>query len=60
MRKPRQRSTPDAAATTLLARIDARSTAIDVVVLSDYAKGVLSDAVLARVLALAAAHESHW
>jgi D-beta-D-heptose 7-phosphate kinase/D-beta-D-heptose 1-phosphate adenosyltransferase len=43
-------------AEALLARIDTLLDAIDVVVLSDYAKGVLSDTVLAGVLALAAAH----
>jgi D-beta-D-heptose 7-phosphate kinase/D-beta-D-heptose 1-phosphate adenosyltransferase len=45
-----------ASAEALLARIDTLLDAIDVIVLSDYAKGVLSDAVLDRVLALAAAH----
>jgi D-beta-D-heptose 7-phosphate kinase/D-beta-D-heptose 1-phosphate adenosyltransferase len=40
----------------LLARIDALLATTDVIVLSDYAKGVLSDAVLERILALAASH----
>ncbi len=43
-------------AEALLARIETLLDAIDVVVLSDYAKGVLCDMVLPRVLALAAAH----
>lgn len=46
----------DAAATaSLLERVDALLDTIDVVVLSDYAKGVLCDEVLGRVLALASA-----
>jgi D-beta-D-heptose 7-phosphate kinase/D-beta-D-heptose 1-phosphate adenosyltransferase len=45
-----------AVADTLLERIDTLLDHIDVIVLSDYAKGVLSDTVLERVLALAAAH----
>jgi D-beta-D-heptose 7-phosphate kinase/D-beta-D-heptose 1-phosphate adenosyltransferase len=46
----------DAAATAaLLARVEALLDTIDVVVLSDYAKGVLSDVVLGRILALGAA-----
>jgi len=40
----------------LLARIAALLDTIDVIVLSDYAKGVLSDTVLAHVLELAATH----
>ena len=48
---------PDAVATTLLARFDAALDWADVVVLSDYAKGVLGDAVLAAVLARAEARE---
>ena len=42
-------------AEALLERITALLDTIDVIVLSDYAKGVLSDTVLARVLELAAA-----
>ena len=44
-------------AEALLERIDTLLETIDVVVLSDYAKGVLSDTVLARVLALAGTHD---
>jgi D-beta-D-heptose 7-phosphate kinase/D-beta-D-heptose 1-phosphate adenosyltransferase len=48
----------DATATaSLLARVTALLDTIDVVVLSDYAKGVLTDEVLAHVLALAAARQ---
>jgi D-beta-D-heptose 7-phosphate kinase/D-beta-D-heptose 1-phosphate adenosyltransferase len=43
-------------ADALLERIDTLLDTTDVVVLSDYAKGVLSDNVLQRVLALAASH----
>jgi D-beta-D-heptose 7-phosphate kinase/D-beta-D-heptose 1-phosphate adenosyltransferase len=43
-------------AAALLTGIDPLLEKIDVIVLSDYAKGVLSDIVLERVLALAAAH----
>ena len=43
-------------ADALLERIDTLLDTTDVVVLSDYAKGVLSDTVLQRVLALAASH----
>ncbi len=43
-------------AAALIAQIEGLLDATDVIVLSDYAKGVLSDPVLAHVLALAAAH----
>jgi D-beta-D-heptose 7-phosphate kinase/D-beta-D-heptose 1-phosphate adenosyltransferase len=43
-------------ADALLERITRLIDAVDVIVLSDYAKGVLSDSVLSRVLALAATH----
>ncbi len=43
-------------AEALLGRIGTLLDTIDVIVLSDYAKGVLTDAVLERLLALAAAH----
>jgi D-beta-D-heptose 7-phosphate kinase/D-beta-D-heptose 1-phosphate adenosyltransferase len=46
---------PPAVAATLLARYDSALDWADVVVLSDYAKGVLEDAVLSAVLARAAA-----
>jgi D-beta-D-heptose 7-phosphate kinase / D-beta-D-heptose 1-phosphate adenosyltransferase len=45
-----------AVADALLQRIEALLDTIDVIVLSDYAKGVLSDAMLDSVLKLAAAH----
>jgi D-beta-D-heptose 7-phosphate kinase/D-beta-D-heptose 1-phosphate adenosyltransferase len=45
-----------ATAFALLARVEAALPDIDVVVLSDYAKGVLCDAVLDAVLDMAAAH----
>jgi D-beta-D-heptose 7-phosphate kinase/D-beta-D-heptose 1-phosphate adenosyltransferase len=46
----------EATADALLRRVDAALPAIDVVILSDYAKGVLCDDVLDRLLALIAAH----
>jgi D-beta-D-heptose 7-phosphate kinase/D-beta-D-heptose 1-phosphate adenosyltransferase len=46
----------EATADALLRRVDEALTRVDVVVLSDYAKGVLCDAVLARLLDLIATH----
>ena len=46
----------EAAAAALLARIEAALAGIDVVILSDYAKGVLCDAVLGPLLDRIAAH----
>ena len=47
---------PQAVVAALLERFEAAVAAADVVILSDYAKGVLNDAVLARAIAVARHH----